>query len=47
VSLSPPSNTPYINIDLTRYQRSCNGTYSHNQKFDISVTEFDGDSARR
>jgi hypothetical protein len=41
-SLSPPSNTPYTNVDPTLYQGSWSGTYSNNQKFDISVTEVNG-----
>ena len=41
-ALSPPSNTPYTNVDPTLYQGSWSGTYSNNQKFDISVTEVNG-----
>jgi hypothetical protein len=41
-SLSTPSNTPYVAVDPTLYQGSWSGTYSNNQKFDISVTEVNG-----
>jgi hypothetical protein len=41
-SLSTPSNTPYVAVDPTLYQGSWSGTYSNNQKFDISVSEVNG-----
>ena len=41
-ALTTPSNTPYTNVDPTLYQGTWNGTYSNNQKFDISVTEVNG-----
>jgi hypothetical protein len=41
-ALTTPSNTPYTNVDPTLYQGSWSGTYSNNQKFDISVTEVNG-----
>jgi hypothetical protein len=41
-ALSPPSNTPYTNVDPTLYQGTWSGTYSNNSKFQISVTEVNG-----
>jgi hypothetical protein len=41
-ALTTPSNTPYTNVDPTLYQGSWSGTYSNNQKFDLSVTEVNG-----
>ena len=37
-SLNTPSNTPYTNVDPTLYQGNWSGTYSNNQKFDLSIT---------
>jgi hypothetical protein len=42
VSQSTPSNTPYTAVDPTLYQGTWSGTYSNNQKFEISVTEVNG-----
>jgi hypothetical protein len=41
-SLNTTSKTPYTAVDPTLYQGSWSGTYSNNQKFDISVTEVNG-----
>jgi hypothetical protein len=41
-ALSPASNTPYTNVDPTLYQGNWSGTYSNNQKFDISVSNVNG-----
>ena len=41
-SLNTTSNTPYTAVDPTLYQGNWSGTYSNNQKFDISVTEVNG-----
>ncbi|MFN1209000.1 hypothetical protein ACKXGD_18970, partial [Enterococcus lactis] len=41
-ALNTPSNTPYTAVDPTLYQGNWSGTYSNNQKFDISVTEVNG-----
>jgi hypothetical protein len=41
-ALTTPSNTPYTNVDPTLYKGTWNGTYSNNQKFQISVTEVSG-----
>jgi hypothetical protein len=41
-SQSTPSNTPYTNVDPTLYQGNWSGTYSNNQKFEISVAEVNG-----
>jgi hypothetical protein len=41
-SLNTPSSTPYINVDPTLYQGNWSGTYSNNQKFDLSITAVNG-----
>ena len=41
-SQNTPSNTPYTNVDPTLYQGTWNGTYSNNQKFEISVSQVNG-----
>jgi hypothetical protein len=41
-TLSTPSNTPYTNVDPTSYQGTWDGTYSNNQKFQISVSQVNG-----
>lgn len=40
--LNTTSNTPYVAVDPTLYQGNWSGTFSNNQKFDISVTEVNG-----
>jgi hypothetical protein len=41
-TLSTPSNTPYTNVDPASYQGTWDGTYSNNQKFQISVSQVNG-----
>ena len=41
-ALATLSNTPYTNVDPTLYKGTWNGTYSNNQKFEISVSEVNG-----
>lgn len=41
-SFSPPSNTPYVNVDPASYQGTWSGTYSNNQKFSIQVSNVNG-----
>jgi hypothetical protein len=41
-ALSTPSNTPYTNVDPTSYQGTWEGTYSNNQKFELSVSQVNG-----
>jgi hypothetical protein len=41
-ALSTPSNTPYTNVDPTSYQGTWDGTYSNNQKFELSVSQVNG-----
>jgi hypothetical protein len=41
-ALSTPSNTPYTNVDPASYQGTWEGTYSNNQKFQISVSQVNG-----
>jgi hypothetical protein len=41
-SLNTPSSTPYTNVDPTLYQGNWSGTYSNNQKFDLSITAVSG-----
>ncbi|MEW6645169.1 MAG: hypothetical protein AB1586_32035 [Pseudomonadota bacterium] len=41
-SFSPPSNTPYVNVDPAAYQGTWSGTYSNNQKFSIQVSNVNG-----
>ena len=41
-ALSPPSNTPYTNVDPTLYQGSWSGTYSNNQDFKLSISAVNG-----
>lgn len=41
-ALTLPSNTPYTNVDPKLYQGSWSGTYSNNQKFEISESQVNG-----
>lgn len=41
-ALSTPSNTPYTNVDPTSYQGTWEGTYSNNQKFQLTVSQVNG-----
>jgi hypothetical protein len=41
-ALSPPSNTPYTNVDPTAYQGTWDGTYSNNQKFQFTISQVNG-----
>jgi hypothetical protein len=41
-ALSAPSKTPYTNVDPASYQGTWSGTYSNNQKFQISVSQVSG-----
>jgi hypothetical protein len=41
-ALTSPSNTPYTNVDPASYQGTWDGTYSNNQKFQITVSQVDG-----
>jgi hypothetical protein len=41
-ALATPSNTLYANVDPTLYKGTWNGTYSNNQKFQISVSDVNG-----
>jgi hypothetical protein len=36
--LTPQSNKPYTNVDPATYQGSWQGTYSNNQKFDLTIS---------
>jgi hypothetical protein len=40
--LITPSNTPYSNVDPASYQGTWDGTYSNNQKFQITVSQVSG-----
>jgi hypothetical protein len=42
VALSPPSNTPYTNVDPASYQGTWDGTYSNNQKFQFTISQVNG-----
>src|ERR1700732_156273 len=39
---SAPSNTPYTNVDPTSFQGSWTGTYSNNQKFQLTISDVNG-----
>jgi hypothetical protein len=41
-ALVTPSNTPYTKVDPASYQGTWDGTYSNNQKFQITVSQVDG-----
>ena len=41
-ALTSPSNTPYTKVDPASYQGTWDGTYSNNQKFQITVSQVDG-----
>lgn len=41
-ALSPPSSTPYTNVDPASYQGSWQGTYSNNQKFEFTISQISG-----
>src|SRR5882757_6796322 len=41
-SLTTPSATPYTNVDPASYQGTWDGTYSNNQKFQLTVSQVDG-----
>src|SRR5258708_6283196 len=40
--LGSPSSTPYTNVDPASYQGSWQGTYSNNQKFEFTISQFSG-----
>jgi hypothetical protein len=37
-----PTNTKYTPVDPTSYQGSWTGTYSNNQKFELTISEVNG-----
>lgn len=41
-ALTAPSNTPYTNVDPKSYQGTWDGTYSNNQKFQLTVSNVSG-----
>ena len=40
--LSPQSSKPYSNVDPASYQGSWQGTYSNNQKFQLTISQVNG-----
>ncbi len=41
-ALTSPSKTPYTNVDAASYQGTWSGTYSNNQKFQLTVSQVNG-----
>ena len=37
-----PTNTKYTNVDPASYQGTWSGTYSNNQKFDLTISDVNG-----
>jgi len=41
-ALSPPSSTPYVNVDPASYQGTWTGTFSNNQNFEFQISNVNG-----